>query len=101
MYDIQFKLNPNGKGGFFIEKNGERLAFMEIGIKDNNITVYHTEVSEKLGGKGIGTALITALVEYARKNKLTIIALCPFVSAQFKKHPEVYQDVWNQNWKKS
>jgi len=99
MSDIQFKLGENNKGGFFIEENGERLAFMEIGIKDNNITVYHTEVSEKLKGKGIGMALIAALVDYARKNKLKVIALCPFVSAQFKRHPELYQDIWNQNWR--
>jgi len=101
MGDIQFELNSNGKGAFFVEENGERLAHMEIGIKDDDIVVYHTEVSEKLKGKGIGTSLITALVDYARENKRKIIALCPFVLAHFKRHPELYDDVWNQNWKKS
>jgi uncharacterized protein len=97
--DITFKLSKNGKGGFFIEEDSERLAFMEIAIKDNNIVVYHTEVSEKLKGRGIGTALFEALVNYARKNQLQVIALCSFVRAQFKRHPELYQDVWNQDWK--
>jgi len=101
MNDVQFELNANGKGGFFLEENGERLAFMEIGMKGSDMIVYHTEVSEKLKGKGIGTSLITALVDYARKNKRTIIALCPFVLAHFKRHPELYEDVWNQDWKKS
>ena len=97
MNDIGFKLHENGKGGFFVEENGERLAFMEVGVKDSNITVYHTEVSEQLKGQGVGTALLGALVAYARKNKLKVIALCPFVSAQFKRHPELYDDIWN--WK--
>lgn len=101
MNDIQFKLDSNGKGGFFIKENGEQLAFMEIGIKDNDIIVYHTEVSEKLKGKGIGTSLIAALVDHARKTKQQIIALCPFVLAHFKRHPEQFADVWNQRWKKS
>jgi predicted GNAT family acetyltransferase len=101
MGDIQFKLDSNGKGGFFLEENGERLAFMEIGMKDNDIIVFHTEVSEKLKGKGVGTSLIAALVDYARKNKYRIVALCPFVLAHFKRHPALYEDVWNQNWKKN
>jgi len=38
------------------------------------------------------------MVDYARSYNLKVIALCPFVSAQFKKHPEQYADIWNQNW---
>ena len=100
MDEIQFKLHDNGKGAFYIEENGEQLATMEIGIKDNNMTVYHTEVSEKLKGKGVATSLLTTMVDYARKNNLKVIALCPFVSAQFKRHPELYNDIWNQDWKR-
>ena len=40
------------------------------------------------------------MVEYVRANKLKVIALCPFVNAQFKRHPEQYADIWNQNWHK-
>jgi len=98
MNDIQLKLEPTGKGAFFIDRDGERLAEMVISVDDKNITVYHTEVSPKLKSEGVGTKLLTSMVDYARKHQLKVIALCPFVSAQFKRHHELYADVWNQHW---
>ena len=59
-----------------------------------------TEVSEKLKGQGVAKKLLANMVEYVRANKLKVIALCPFVNAQFKRHPEQYADIWNQNWHK-
>jgi uncharacterized protein len=40
--------------------------------------------------------LLKGLVEYVRKNGLKVIPLCPFVHAQFKRHPDEYADVWKQ-----
>ncbi len=99
MDPIQLKLEPNGKGSFFIDRNGERLAEMVIAVDDKNITVYHTEVSPKLKGEGTGTKLLNTMVNYARQHHLKVIALCPFVHAQFNRHKELYADVWNQNWR--
>ena len=98
MDDIQLKLEPDGKGAFVIEQNDERLAEMVIAIDKQNLTVFHTEVSDKLKGQGVARRLLTTMVDYARQHHLKVIALCPFVSAQFKRHPELYADVWNQNW---
>jgi predicted GNAT family acetyltransferase len=100
MNEIKLNLEPNGKGAFVIEDNGERVAEMAIGVAGGNLTVYHTEVSEKLKGQGVATKLLTTMVEYARANKLKVIALCPYVHAQFKRHPEQYADIWNQHWHK-
>jgi len=47
MDDIQLNLEPNGRGAFVIEHEGERLAEMVIAVDTQNVTVYHTEVSEK------------------------------------------------------
>jgi len=74
---------------------------MVIGIVANNLTVYHTEVSEKLKGQGVSTRLLATMVEYARAHNLKVIPLCPYVSAQFKRHPEQYGDVWNRSWHKT
>ena len=98
MNDIALKLDSDGKGSFFIDQEGERLAEMVIRIEDNNLTVYHTEVSEKLKGQGVATKLLSTMVAYAREHQLKVIALCPYVSAQFKRHPEEYKDIWNQHW---
>jgi len=98
MNEIELKLESNGKGAFVIEAGGERLAEMVIGISEGNLTVYHTEVSEKLKGQGVASKLLSTMVEYARQHQLKVIALCPYVSAQFKRHSEQYQDIWNQHW---
>jgi predicted GNAT family acetyltransferase len=96
--NISLKLDAHGKGAFVIDEGDERLAEMVIGISGNNMTVYHTHVSEKLKGKGVASQLLKQMVTYAREHQLKVIALCPYVSAQFKRHPEEYQDVWNQHW---
>lgn len=98
---IQVKLNDAGRGAFFIEENTERLAEMEVGIQKNNLAVFHTEVSERLQGQGIAGRLLAEMVKYAREHNLKIIALCPYVKAQFERHPEQYADVWNRDWHRS
>jgi predicted GNAT family acetyltransferase len=100
MEDIQLKLEANGRGIFFIEKDNERVALMEIGIKDSVMTVYHTEVSDRLKGQGVGNKLLEHMVAYARDNKLKVIPLCKFVLLQFTRHPEKYADVWKKDWHK-
>ena len=98
MNDIVLKLESNGKGAFVIEDSGERVAEMAIGIAGSNMTVFHTEVAEKLKGQGVAGRLLETMVKYARDNKLKVIALCPYVSAQFKRHPDLYNDIWNKHW---
>jgi len=98
MSDIQLKLNEQQRGAFFIDAGGERLAEMAVAVTGGNLVVYHTEVSEKLKGQGIGSRLLTEMVDYARKNNLKVVPLCPFVHAQFKRHAEDYADIWNKNW---
>jgi predicted GNAT family acetyltransferase len=98
MNDIELKLNEQGRGAFVIEDAGQRLAEMEISVAGDNLTVYHTEVSDKLKGQGIGSKLLDRMVGYARDNKLKVIPLCPFVHAQFKRHPDKYGDIWNKTW---
>ena len=98
MNDIQLKLKENGQGAFLIEERDVRLAEMEVAVNNGNLTVYHTEVAEELKGKGVASKLLSAMVGYARENKLKVIPLCPYVLAQFKRHPDQYADIWNKNW---
>ena len=98
MTDIQLKLEPNGKGAFIIEEGSERVAEMGIGITGANLTVYHTQVADKLKGQGVAPKLLSTMVQYARDNNLKVIPLCPYVFAQFKRRPEEYKDVWFEAW---
>ncbi len=76
-------------------EDGEQVGEMVIRINGNNLTVYHTEVAPKAEGKGYAKKLLQAMVDHARTHHLKVIPLCPYVHAQFKRHPEEYADVWN------
>jgi len=98
MEQVELTLNEKKHGRFYINENDEQIAEMQIGISGNDLTVYHTEVSPDHEGRGLAKKLLTAMVEYARKNQLKVIALCPYVFAQFKRHPQEYDDIWkNKN----
>ena len=98
MEEVQLSLNEKKHGRFYINENDEQIAEMQIGISGNDLTVYHTEVSPDHEGRGLAKKVLTAMVDYARKNQLKVIALCPYVFAQFKRHPQEYDDIWkNKN----
>jgi uncharacterized protein len=48
----------------------------------------HTEVPDVFRGQGLGRLLATRMVEDARKEGVQIFALCPFVNAERRKHPD-------------
>jgi predicted GNAT family acetyltransferase len=94
--EIKFELNKQGRGRFYIERNDEILADMSIAIKDNKLIVYHTEVKSQLRGLNIGKQMIDRMADYARKNKLKVKPLCPFVNAQFVRFKNIYGDIWQK-----
>ncbi len=83
------------KGLFYIEKDRVKVAEMVYTMPSNDtMIIEHTEVSESLKGQNIGKMLVKNAVEFARKNNIKIIPLCPFTLSVFKRHPEEYADVW-------
>lgn len=48
----------------------------------------HTAVPETMRGGGVGAKLAARLVADARAGGYRIIPLCPFVKAQYQRHPE-------------
>jgi uncharacterized protein len=91
---MDIKLDQSqSKGSFYIEENGHRLAEMTFSkAGDRMIIIDHTEVSDALRGTGAGLKLVAAGVDFARKNGLKIIPLCPFAKSVFDRKPE-YRDV--------
>jgi uncharacterized protein len=59
---------------------------------ENRLVLLHTEVDEAFEGKGVGSRLAQGALEHARSRGLTIVPLCPFVSAYLERHPE-YADL--------
>ncbi|WP_027380553.1 GNAT family N-acetyltransferase [Chryseobacterium daeguense] len=84
--------HARGEVQLFSDEN--KAGKMDISVIGKKLTVYHTEVNDEYAGKGFAKLLLDKLVSYARENDLKILPLCSYVHAQFKKHPEEYNDVW-------
>ena len=83
------------KTKFYIgDSPNESIAYIEYKITGEILYIEGTMVDKSLQGQGIGQQLVVYAVEYARKNNLKIIPLCPYARSQFEKHPE-YHDVLN------
>jgi hypothetical protein len=90
------RIEHGSKGAFLIKENNQRLAEMTYSkAGENLIIIDHTEVSDALRGKGAGKKLVDEAVDYARKNGIKIIPLCPFAKSVFDRTPE-YNDVLNK-----
>ena len=68
------------------------IGFMDYHLKPGLITLMHTEVDRAAEGKGVGSQLVAAALEDIRSRGLSILALCPFVRAYIRRHPE-YADL--------
>jgi uncharacterized protein len=63
------------------------------------LVLIHTEVPPELEGRGIGGALVTAAIDVAAREGLTLVPLCPFARGWLERHPDAASraDVdWNR-----
>lgn len=82
------------KARFFIEEDGQRIGTIEyVYAGTDKLIIEHTEVDTSYEGKGIGKALVAAVVDFARAKGIKVIPLCPYAKARFERVPE-YADVW-------
>jgi uncharacterized protein len=89
---IQHKL-VGKKGMFYVGQDGAILAELVYTIPSaDKMIIEHTEVDDELHGKNVGFQLVHTAVEYARKQNIKIIPLCPFAKSVFDKKPE-FSDV--------
>lgn len=63
-----------------------KLTYSRAG--ERMVIIDHTEVPDAYRGKTVGFALVARIVQDARQNGWTIVPLCPFAAAQFRRHPE-------------
>lgn len=96
MTEIKLILDPAGPTSFDIYDEGGKQGEMIFGIEGKDMTIYHTEVHPESEGKGYAKMLLNAMVDYVRKEHLMVIPMCPYVHAQFERHPDQYADIWNK-----
>lgn len=93
MEEIKIEINKHGDGAFYLFQDNNIVGKMMVGIDGNNLNAYHTEAM--IEGKGFAKKLLEAMVAYARDHRLKVMPYCPYVHAQFIRHPEQYSDIWN------
>ena len=75
------------KNRFELSINGE-TAFLVYERTGQTLTLIHTEVPTALRGHHLGEALVEAALKTARSEGLRVVAMCPFVKAYMRKHPQ-------------
>lgn len=61
-------------------------------LDDKTISADHTLAPPSMRGTGAAAALVDHMIADARANRFRIRPICPYVKAQYRKHPE-WQDV--------
>ena len=75
-----------------LEADGH-VAELEYRRNGNRLVLIHTEVPTELEGRGLGGRLVTAAVERARRDGMTVVPLCPFARGWLERHPDVAAQV--------
>ncbi|MEW5991802.1 MAG: GNAT family N-acetyltransferase [Chloroflexota bacterium] len=72
--------------------DGELAGILEYRLAGTRRILLHTEVLEAHGGRGIGGALASHVLEAARSAGTRVTVKCPFVRSWLQRHPE-YADL--------
>jgi predicted GNAT family acetyltransferase len=88
--DLPIRHEQTGEAGvFYVEAGGERLAELSYGRSGGGANIEHTNVSEKLRGRGVARRLVDAAVAWARESGTKLSATCSYARSVFEKDPSV------------
>ena len=68
------------------------VAFARYRRDGTMLTILHTEVPRALEGRGLGSQLVTGMLDLARARGDKVVPLCGFVRAFIARHP-AYADL--------
>lgn len=83
--------HSKAKKHYYFDVDGLKPHIKYAISDDNRIFLLHTIVPEELGGKGIGSALIEAVLKEVDKKEYTLVPVCWFVAKYLGK---------NEKWQK-
>ncbi len=73
----------------FVFGDAEPVAELTYRREGDELFLLHTEVPPTLGGRGIGGRLVSAAVERAVSERLTIVPWCAFARRWLRDRPDV------------
>ena len=83
--------NDNTLGRFYYEQDGAE-GEITYRLRDGVLSLDHTGVDERLGGQGVGKALVERAVEWAREKGYKVRPYCTFAQKVMSRD-ESYADV--------
>jgi predicted GNAT family acetyltransferase len=83
----QFELSTDGT-----------TALLTYRLRPDAIVFVHTEVPEKLEGRGLGKQVAQAGLDFARSEGLKVVPICPFIAGYIKRHQE-YLDIVREDYR--
>lgn len=90
-HDVHVEKVVSGTAGRYVARidgiDGEaELTFTTRGPA--LISADHTNAPESMRGTGAAAALVQHMIADARANAFKVIPICPYVRAQYRRHPE-------------
>lgn len=76
------------RGRFEIRVGDQVVGLASYHVENGTMTLPHTEVDTGLGGRGLGTTLVAAVLDAARERSLHVLPYCSFVRRYIQQHPE-------------
>ncbi len=73
---------------FEVEVDGALVGFVQYRRRPGTIAFVHTEIDPGHEGSGLGTILVSAALDEARRQGVGVLPFCPFVRSYIEHHPE-------------
>jgi hypothetical protein len=83
--DVAVRDNPDEQQ-FEITVDGELAGFSEYRRKPGIIAFIHTKIDPKFEGHGLGGTLVSAALDMAAEDELSVLPFCPFVTHFIAEH---------------
>jgi len=72
-----------------------QLSKLDYLLDEDTIVMTHVGVYPEHRGQGVAGKLVEVALNYAEKNSLRVIPMCPYVAAYIRRHPQ-YIDLTKQ-----
>jgi len=86
----EFAVTNNAEAGRFEVQLDGHVAYAEYRVLQSGVLFPHTEVPAALEGRGVGSALVRAGLDFARAQGVKVMPVCPFFAGWIRKHPEAH-----------
>jgi uncharacterized protein len=73
---------------FEIRVGQEVAGFAEYRRRPGLIAFIHTEIDDRFEGQGLGSRLVTDVLDRSRADALAVLPFCPFVRSFIERHPD-------------